>query len=148
VFKLPEDLELELQKKFPNVPIQTITQFIFQSILDKTLKDGSCSIRDLGKFISFRTRSNRVGQDVIRFKFKISNALSGKLKNDSYILDNIPVKAVNVFNEKHKENTKNRKEQSAANVLAAKEAEKLGKKKTGENLVLNIIQNMVDKELN
>jgi len=44
-----------------------------------------------------------VGQDVIRFKFKISNALSNKLKNDQYVFNNVPVKAANVFSESHRE---------------------------------------------
>jgi len=37
VFRLPEDAELEIQKKFPNAPIQQITQYLFQLILHKTL---------------------------------------------------------------------------------------------------------------
>jgi len=146
MFRIPEELELELQKKFPNAPIPQIIQFIFQSILNKTLNDGSCSIRDFGKFISFRTRSNRVGQDVIRFKFKISNALSNKLKNDQYVFNNVPVKAANVFSESHREKTKHKKMQSEANIKAAKEAERLGKKKTEEYLVLNIINDVISKD--
>lgn len=146
MFRLPEDIELELQKKFPNAPIQTIIQFTFQAILDKTLRDGSCSIRDFGKFLSFKTRSNRIGRDVVRFKFKISNALSVKLKNDQYIFNNIPIKAANIFTENHENKTKDRKDQSKANISAAKEAEKLGKKKTEEHLVLNIIQDMISKD--
>jgi len=50
-----------------------------------------------------------VGQDVIRFKFKISNALSNKLKNDQYVFNNVPVKAANVFSESHREKTKHKK---------------------------------------
>mgnify|MGYP001470667044 CR=1 FL=1 len=146
MFRIPEELELELQKKFPNVPIRQIIQSTFQSILNKTLNDGSCSIRDFGKFISFRTRSNRIGQDVIRFKFKISNALNNKLKNDQYIFNNVPVKAANVFTELHKEKTKHKKTQSEANIKAAKEAEKLGKKKTEEHLVLSIINDVISKD--
>jgi len=37
MFRIPEELELELQKKFPNAPIQQITQYLFQLILHKTL---------------------------------------------------------------------------------------------------------------
>mgnify|MGYP001766179019 CR=1 FL=1 len=144
MFKLPEDVELDLQKKFPNAHIPTIAQFVFQSILDKALKDGSCAIRDLGKFISYKTRSNRTGGDVVRFKFKISNALSTKLKNDQYIFNNVPIKAVNVFTETHEEKTADKKDQSKANIVALKEAEKLGKKKTEEKVVLNIINDLID----
>jgi len=146
VFRLPEDAELELQKKFPNAPIQQITQYMFQLILHKTLTDGSCSIRGFGKFISFKTISNRIGRDVIRFKFKISNALIGKLKTDQYTLNNIPVKATNIFNSRHENNTKDKKEQSQANTVASKEAEKLGKKKTEERVVLNIINDIISRD--
>jgi len=40
MFRIPEELELELQKKFPNVPIRQIIQSTFQSILNKTLMMG------------------------------------------------------------------------------------------------------------
>lgn len=149
MYKLPEDLEQELQKKFANAHIPTLVQYIFQSILEKTLRDGSCSIREFGKFLSFRTRSNRIGQDVIRLKFKLSNTLNGKLKTDQYILDNMPVKAANVFTPEHEEKTKNKKLQQNANITAQKAAEKLGKEKTKSNLVtneiLNIVNNIIDK---
>jgi len=146
VYKLPEELEAELQKKFPNVHIQTITQYIFSAILNKTFNDGSCSIREFGKFVSFKTRSSRTSQDVIRFKFKISNTLNQKIKQDQYLINNTPVKALNVFSDKHEEKTKDKKLQHEANVIAQKEAEKLGKVKTQSQLVVNIINSIVDKE--
>jgi len=145
MFKLPEDAELELQKKFPNAPIHQIIQYLFQLILHKTLTDSSCSIRGFGKFMSFKTLSNRIGQDVVRFKFKISNSLINKLKTDQYVLNNIPVKAINVFNKQNEDNTKNKKEQSHANVCASREAEKIGKKKTEERVVLNIINDIISR---
>lgn len=144
MFKLPEDVEIELQKKFVNAHIPTLVQYIFQGILDKTLKDGSCSIREFGKFISFKTKSNKMGQEVIRFKFKLSNTLANKLRIDQYLLDNMPVKATNVFTEGHEERTKDKKVQSKANVSAQKEAEKLGKEKTKSNLVTNEILSIMD----
>jgi hypothetical protein len=145
VYKLPEDLEIELQKKFQNAHIPTLVQYIFQGILEKTLRDGSCSIREYGKFLSFKTRSNKIGQDVIRLKFKISNTLNNKLRSDRYLLDNIPVKAINVFGDKHEQNTKDKKIQQTANVLAQKTAEKLGKEKTKSQLVTNEILNIMDQ---
>jgi len=45
------------------------------------------------------------------------------------MLNNIPVKAVNVFVETHENKTKDKKPQSKANADASKEAEKLGKRK-------------------
>jgi nucleoid DNA-binding protein len=151
VYRLPEDLEAELQKKFANAHIPTIVQYIFQGLLEKTLRDGSCSIREFGKFVSFRTRSNRIGQEVIRFKFKMTTTLGNKLKIDQYILDNMPVKATNVFSSEHEEKTKNKKLQQKANITAQKAAEKLGKEKTKSNLVTNeilsIVNNIIDREL-
>lgn len=144
MFKLPEDVEVELQKKFQNAHIPTLVQYIFQSILEKTLRDGSCSIREFGKFLSFRTRSNKTGQDVIRVKFKLTNTLINKLRNDKYLLENMPVKASNVFTSEHIEKTKDKKEQQKANITAQKEAEKLGKEKTKDQLVTNEILNIMN----
>ena len=62
------------------------------------------------------------------------------------MLNNIPVKAVNVFAEMHENKTKDKKPQSKANIDASKEAEKLGKKKTEERIVLNIINDMISKD--
>ncbi|HQF36719.1 MAG TPA: hypothetical protein PLL26_03730 [Candidatus Dojkabacteria bacterium] len=148
MFKLPLDVEMDLQKKFQNAHIPTLVQYIFQAILEKTLKDGSCSVREFGKFITFRTRSNKIGQDVIRFKFKISNTLSNKLKTDQYLLDNMPVKAPTVFTTEHEEKTKNKKEQQKLNITAQKTAEKLGKEKTKSNLVTNEIISIMDAIVN
>ena len=148
MFKLPLDLEAELQKKFQNAHISTLVQYIFQAILEKALKDGSCSIREFGKFITFRTRSNKTGQDVIRFKFKLSNTLNNKLKIDKYLLNNMPVKATSVFTTQQEQNTKNKKLQQKANITAQKEAEKLGKEKTKSNLVTNEIMSIMDTIVN
>jgi len=151
VYKLPTDVEVELQKKFQNVHIPTIVQYVFQTILEKSLKDGSCSIREFGKFISFRTRSNKIGQDVIRFKFKLSNTLGNKLKVDQYLLDNMPIKATCIFAEENEKRTIDKKEQKQANVQAQKEAERLGKEKTKSQLatneVLDIMNSIVDQEI-
>lgn len=151
MFKLPEDLEVELQKKFVNAHIPTLVQYIFQGLLEKALKDGSCSVREFGKFITFRTRSNKIGQDVIRFKFKISNTLNNKLKIDQYLLENMPVKATSVFTTEHEQKTKDKKLQQNANITAQKAAEKLGKVKTKSQLatneILSIMNSIVDHEL-
>ena len=151
MFKLPEDLEIELQKKFQNAHIPTLVQYIFQGLLEKSLKDGSCSIREFGKFITFRTRSNKIGQDVIRFKFKISNTLNNKLKIDQYLLENMPVKAATVFTTEHEQKTKDKKLQQNANITAQKAAEKLGRVKTKSQLatneILSIMDSIIDTEL-
>jgi hypothetical protein len=62
------------------------------------------------------------------------------------VLNNMPVKAINVFAETHENKTKDKKFQSKANTTALKEAEKLGKKKTEERVVFNIINDMISKD--
>jgi hypothetical protein len=145
VFKIPEDLEVNLKKKFPDIHIQTLVHYIVSAILEKTLKDGSCSIREFGKFITFRTRSNKIGQDVIRFKFKISNTLNNKLRSDQYLLDNVPVKVQTPFTQDNEEKTKDKKDQQQLNIQAQKEAEKLGRDKIMSNLVTNEIKDIMEK---
>lgn len=150
MYRLPADVEIELQKKFQNVHVPTLVQYIFQAILEKSLSDGSCSVREFGKYICFKTRSNKTGQDVIRLKFKISNTLSNKLKIDQYILNNIPVKAATIFTPEHEEKTKNKKLQQKANITAQKEAERLGRTKTKSQLatneIIDIMNQIVNKE--
>jgi len=143
VFRISEDIETELQKKFKDIHIPTLIQYIFQSILEKSLKDGSCSIREFGKFVTYRTRSGKIGQDVVRFKFKISNTLNNKLKIDQYLLDNVPVKAKCIFTKEQEQKIKDKQDQKKANVLAQKEAERLGKNKTKSNNVTNEIENIM-----
>lgn len=145
MFTIPEDAEIELQRKFPNAPIQQIIQYLVHLLLYKTLTDGACTIRSFGKFVAFKTRSNRTGQDVIRFKFKPSITLINKLKMDQYTLNNIPVKAAVPFNENNEDKTKDKKSQRKANIVASIEAQKLEKKKTSENVVLSIINDIISE---
>lgn len=146
MIRLPEDIENELQKKYPNVHIQTLVQHIFQAILDKTLKDSSCHIREFGKFLAYSTISSKLGRSVVRFKFKLSTTLDSKIKVDDYFLNNVPAKAINVFADQHEEAVKGKRDQSKANIIAQKEAERFGKEKTKSNIqndeVSNIIGNL------
>ena len=107
-YKLPTDLESELQKRFPEVHIPTIVDAIFQSIIGKIIRHSNCTVREFGKFIAFVTHSEKLSKDTVRFKFKLSSALNKKLKSDQYLLDNLPVKAQNVFNEKNRQVCENR----------------------------------------
>ena len=126
---------MELQRKFPDVHIKTITQHIFQSIFDKTLKDGSCNIREFGKFISFQTKSSKLGRNVIRLKFRLSTSLEMKIKTDNYLLNNIPVKSSMIFDDKNEEKCKDKRGIRNANVAAAKEASNIGKKRSEDSVV-------------
>ena len=134
MFKLPEDVEIELKKKYPDVPIKNFINSLFQLIINKSTQDGSCSIREFGKFISFVTKSSRIGKDVIRFKFKVTPALNDKIKYDEYLIKNLPVKAKNLFNKKNEENCLLKKEQRDANFIAQKYASILGKERTIEKV--------------
>lgn len=143
MIRLPDDIENELQKKFPNVHIQTLVQHIFQAILDKTLKDSSCHIREFGNFIAFKTISSKLGRDVIRLKFKLSTTLHSKIKTDEFFLSNIPVKAINTFTSHHEEMVKDKREQSKANIEAQKNASIYGKEKTKSQIQDEEVTNII-----
>ncbi|MFW6242607.1 MAG: hypothetical protein ACOC2W_00450 [bacterium] len=134
MYRLTEDIVLDLKQKFTEDNIEQIIQHIFMYILEKTLKDGSCHIREFGKFIAFKSYSNRIHRSVIRFKFKPSMALMSKLNNDEYILNNIPVKSKIPFNEEHAEKCKNSKDKRQLNIDAQNEADRLGKQRTIQNV--------------
>lgn len=145
MFKIPEDIEIELKSKFPNVQIKDFINSLFRLIIEKTTSDGSCSIREFGKFISFVTTSSRLGKEVIRFKFKVTPALNDKIKMDEYLIKNLPIKAKNIFPEKNKKNCESyeKKQQRAINSAAQKAAGILGKEKTYEKITNNIIFNSI-----
>lgn len=149
MFKIPEDLEQELQKKYPKEHIGSIIQSLFHGIIEKTLKDGSCHIRELGKFTSFVTYSGRSFSKVVRFKFKTSMALTQKIKTDQYLIENLPVKAQVSFTEKHQ--SKCNTELKESNTKAAIEASQLGRMRTLEKInnqiVLDIANGLDDRDV-
>ena len=139
MYHLPDDLVNRLQQQYPDVHVKTLVPTLFQAILEKTLVDGSCLIRGFGSFVAFRSHSNKIGRDVIRFKFKPSQALDRKFKTDDYLLANIPVKAKRAFTEDHAEKCQSGQMQKSYNVEAQKKAGQLGNKRTNEKLVLDEI---------
>lgn len=145
MFKVPEDVQTELTKKYPNVYVKDFINDLFRLILEKTLKDSGCSIREFGKFLAFKTFSTRSGKEVIRFKFNIAHSLRTKLKDDDYLLKNLPVKAKNEFNKKNEEICKNFQDQRKSNIEAQKEAKVLEKERTQENLAREHILNIINE---
>lgn len=139
MYHLPEDLVKELQDKYQHVHVKTFVPTLFQAILEKTLSDGSCLIRGFGSFIAYKTYSNKIGREVIRFKFRPSQALDRKLKGDEYLLENMPVKAKRAFDDDHAEKCQTRQEQKSYNIEAQKEAGQLGNARTKDKLILDEI---------
>jgi len=141
--RLPDELENELQKKFPNVHIRKLVDLIFRMTLEKALKDGSCYIREFGRFSTYKVKSTKLGKDVIRFKFRISTTLDKKIKTDQYYLDNIPASSNYLFGEKNENICKDKKNQREANVVAEKEAEKIGRDRTKKHVLTDEISNIL-----
>jgi len=141
MFRLNDEIMLELSKKHPDVNVRRIVHDVFDSIIEKTLKDGSCKVSEFGKFDSYKTNSTKLGTEVIRFKFRISPFFEKKIKFDQYLLSNAPVKAKIPFTEENLE--KCNQEIRASNIEADFEARKLGDLRTKEKemgqLVLDIL---------
>lgn len=143
-YKLPPDIESDLQKRFPEVHIPTVVDAIFQSIIVKITKDSNCTIREFGKFIAFVTHSEKMAKSIVRFKFKLSSALSKKFKSDQYLLENLPVKAQNPFTKKHEKACADKQDKKRANLEAIKKANRVSKKKTDEAIAAETVHRIVN----
>jgi len=139
MYKISEDIEKDLEKKYPNVPVRNFINSLIQLIIDKTTSDGACSIREFGKFISFATYSTRNKKNVLRFKFKPTPVFNNKIKYDEFLIRNHPVKAKNQFTETNMENCLRKKDIRDSNFIASQEASKIGKEMTFDKLRQNII---------
>jgi nucleoid DNA-binding protein len=142
-YKLPADIENELQKRFPEVHVPTIVDAVFQSIIGKITRHSNCTVREFGKFTAFVTHSEKLAKETVRFKFKLSSALNKKLKSDQYLLENLPVKAQNVFNEKNKEVCESKQVVKQANLAAISEANKISKKRTDEAVAADTVSKII-----
>lgn len=147
MYKLPQDIVLDLKQKYPESNIDSLIQHIFMYILEKTLQDGSCHIREFGKFIAFKSYSQKTHRYVVRFKFKPSMALLTKLNHDEYIINNIPVKSKIPFTESHSNSCEGHKKTRESNIKAQIEAERLGRKKTIQKVnTKNVLTIINEKE--
>jgi len=145
-YSLSEDIENKLKKRFPNIPIKQIVDEIFDEIVKKTVTDGACSIRQLGKFVSYKTKSSKTLQDVVRFKFRISPTFDKCLKTDDYHLMNLPVRTKVPFNEQHEEVCKDKRNIRDANIEAQRESERLGKINTNKNIIIDEVENILEED--
>jgi hypothetical protein len=145
MYKLPEDIEQQLQAKYgTHVHIPSLVHFLFQAILEKTIHDGACHIREFGKYIVFKTESSRHPGETVRFKFRISASLDKKLKTDQYLIQNIPVKAKVPFTEKHEIKVLDKKETKFYNYQAGQDANKHANKMTRDNVQKFEIQKVLE----
>lgn len=145
MFKIPEDVENELSKKYPQLHVRSFVNDLIRLILEKTLKDSACTIREFGKYIAFKTFSSRNGKEVIRFKFNIAHSLRSKLKDDDYLLKNLPIKAKNQFTQENEEKCEKFQDQKHANITAQKEAKELERKRTQENLARSYVLDIINE---
>lgn len=144
MYKLPDDVVLEIKRKHPNIiNIERVIDDTFNEIMEKTFKDGSCPIRNLGKFTSFQSYSTRSNTNVVKFKFIPSQTFREKIKEDKYLLDILPIKAAVPFTQEHA--NKCNKEIKLANDRAKEAASRLSTKKTKEKLAKHEILSILEK---
>ena len=144
MIRLPEDLEEELVKKYPDANVRSIIQALFTGMMEKALKDGCCNVREFGKFEAYKTTSTKLGAEVIRFKFKISPALEKKIKFDEYLLNNAPVRAKVPFTEQHQ--LKCNQEIKKSNIEASREASQLGIQRTKEKMMTSLVKDLINDQ--
>ncbi|MFW6310964.1 MAG: hypothetical protein ACOC1K_01885 [Nanoarchaeota archaeon] len=143
-FKVPKDIESKLKNKYPNLDVVQFINDLFNEIMQKSFAHGSCSIRELGRFIAFQTYSSKLGRNIVRFKFRPALSLTKKIKKDTYLLSTLPVKTKHEFNEKNEENCQEYRELRNKNEEAIRQVRKSERKGTQDNLVKDEIRNMLD----
>ncbi len=145
--QISQDILNTLQKKFPEANIRSIVDNLFFEILDTTFKDGSTTVKGVGKFHSFVTFSKRIGTNVVRFKFRPSTSLIKKIRQDPYLLKNLPIKSQEPFTENNIKKLSETSviEQKKNNEKAMTRSSKLGIKKQKEKEVYNRVVDMFER---
>lgn len=146
MFKVPKDIENSLKKKYPHVNIPEIVNEIFSMIIEKTFKHSSCSIRELGKFIAFQTYSGKLKRHTGRFKFQTANSLSSKIKKDNYLIENLPLKARNIYDENNEKICQNFQDQKKANTETVRKSSKIEREETQRTLVKDEISELLNED--
>ena len=146
MYKISEDVELELQKKYPNLDTKQFIHDLFELVLKKCFEGGSTTIREFGKFVCYKTFSNRVGREQVRFKFKPPQSLIKKIKNDSYILESLPIIESVPFTKKHSDICSDKKDQRLLNKYSRINSEKMGKQHTQEELAKQEVLKLLGDE--
>lgn len=146
MFKVPQDIIDDLQKKYPKYDIESFIHDIFDKILNKTLYDGSCLVRELGKFSAFKTYSTKLSKETPRLKFKTSNSLVSKLRDDQYVLDHLAVQDKAPYTEAHEEVCKTKRHIRDNRTSLLSEASKKGHAGTQDKLVRKEVLKLIDED--
>ena len=145
-FEIPDEIIQKLQKEYPEAPVNLILQNFFQEMLNLIFKDGRCLIKRFGNFISFVTYSNRIGKKVIRFKFRPSATLMSKIRDDEYLLENLPVKSQAIFNEQNEEKCKKFKDIKKENEKIMNGGRRISQQHTENRQVYDMVRDIVNRE--
>ena len=144
MFKLTEDIEIEMKLLYPEVDIELFVHQLLTKIIDKTLQGGACSIREFGKYTAFQTFSNRIQRNVIRLKFKFAPSFIKKIKFDEMLMEKLPVKLGAKFNENNEEKCSKARHRKTIFLDNAKEITKHEETATKTNLgkleIMKILQ--------
>ena len=103
MYKIPKDIEVEMNKIYPNIDVQLFVHQLFTKIVDKTFRDGACSIREIGKFVAFKMFSTRLNRETVKFKFKSSISMLKRIRFDEYLLNLVNISQPVEFNEEHEQ---------------------------------------------
>lgn len=143
-FKIPKDIEKKLKTKYPNLNIQEFVHDLFDAVIQKTFQHGSCSVRELGRFVAFQTYSSKLERNIVRFKFRPALSLTNKIKKDPYLLSTLPIQSKHEFGEDHEKNCQPHREKRNHNEEAIREAKKHEKEGTQEELVRSEVKQILN----
>lgn len=144
-YKLPYDVVEDLKEQFPEVDdMEELVHKFFAAIVDKTLTDGSCLIRELGKFYAYVTYSNKINAETIRMKFRLAPSLNNKIKSDKYLIEHLPVRDKTPFTEKNEELCQDKRDQKR-NQKIISQATANANRKTNERKTKKVIHDILDE---
>jgi len=146
MFELPKDIEQSLKRRYPSLNIQKLFNDIMDEILNKTFTDGTCPIKRFGKFSAFNKYSTKKGRNLVKFKFATVKSFTDKIKEDEYLLNQLPVKAKNEFNENHKAKCEGKEDEKQSTRDALREANQYERKVKDKRLARNEILNALMKD--
>ena len=147
MFKLPLDIENELIRKYPNIDITNLFHDLITLIIQKSCFDGSCHIREFGKFVAYKVYSHRLKKNTVRFKFKHSLSFLNRLKNDKYIINKLAIKAIVPFTEEHKKQCLDKQDNKIKHSVyskACKHTKEQTKYKVATQEILKILESTDD----
>lgn len=93
-----KDVKEELKEKYPDLNIDKLCNDVFTALIKRMIVKGSATITNLGRFKGYVIQSTKLNKKVYRTKFIFSYYFIKRIREDSYLINNIEEKEQVKFN--------------------------------------------------